>query len=125
MFRSTRRSAARVARSPVAATITTSLGRTLLMMRVSSIAGNLRKRFGAMEETRIMSSVLPSEVVIVAATGDRATRAADLRVDRNIAYADAFALELAMDSANHVLVTADYGFKSVADLVQIEFLPAK
>ncbi|HZP07275.1 MAG TPA: PIN domain-containing protein [Terracidiphilus sp.] len=89
------------------------------------IAGNLRKRFGAMEETRIMSSVLPSEVVIVAATGDRATRAADLRVDRNIAYADAFALELAMDSANHVLVTADYGFKSVADLVQIEFLPAK
>jgi len=32
---------------------------------------------------------------------------------------------LAMDSADHVLVTADYGFKTVADLARIEFLPAK
>jgi hypothetical protein len=32
---------------------------------------------------------------------------------------------MAMESPNRVLVTADYGFKAVADLAQIEFLPAK
>jgi hypothetical protein len=30
-----------------------------------------------------------------------------------------------MDSPDHVLVTADYDFKTVADLARIEFLPAK
>jgi hypothetical protein len=63
--------------------------------------------------------------IIVAATGARAIRAAEVKVDRKISYADAFALELAMDSPEHVLVTADYGFKAVDDLAQIEFLPVK
>jgi hypothetical protein len=36
-------------------------------------------------------------------------------------YADAFALELALDLSKPVLVTADYGFKPVADLATIEF----
>jgi hypothetical protein len=30
-----------------------------------------------------------------------------------------------MESTDHVLVTADYGFRVVADLARIEFLPAK
>jgi ribonuclease VapC len=89
------------------------------------IAGKLRKRFGTSDETRILSGLVPSEATIVSATADRAVHAADLKVDRNIAYADAFALELAMDSPDHVLVTADFGFKAVDDLARIEFLPAK
>ena len=88
------------------------------------IAGKLRKRFGAADEKRILSNLLPSEARIVPASADRAVRAAELKVDRNIAYADSFALELAMDSPDHVLVTADYGFKPVEDLAEIEFLPA-
>jgi predicted nucleic acid-binding protein len=89
------------------------------------VAGNLRKRLGAAQEARILSTLLPSESEITAVSGERAVRAAELRVDRNISYADAFALELAMESTDHVLVTADYGFKTVADLARIEFLPAK
>jgi predicted nucleic acid-binding protein len=89
------------------------------------VAGNLRKRFGAQEEYRILSSLLPSEAEIVPASGERAVRAAELRVDHKMGYADAFAMELAMDSPDHVFVTADYGFKSVDNLTQIEFLPAK
>jgi predicted nucleic acid-binding protein len=89
------------------------------------VAGNMRKRVGAVEEERILNSLLPSEAEIVPATGDRAVRAAALKVDRKIAYADAFALELAMDSPDHVLVTADYGFKTLVDLAKIEFLPGK
>jgi PIN domain nuclease of toxin-antitoxin system len=89
------------------------------------IAGRLRKRFGASDENRILSGLLPSEAKIVPATADRAVRAAALKVDRNLPYADGFAIELAMDSVDHILVTADYGFKTVDDLARIEFLPSK
>lgn len=73
----------------------------------------------------MLNSVLPSEAEIVPATEERAVRAAVLKIDRKIAYADAFALDLAMESPNRVLVTADYGFKNVEDLARIEFLPQK
>jgi predicted nucleic acid-binding protein len=89
------------------------------------IAGNLRKRLGAAHEERILSSILPSEVRIVPGNGERAVHAAELRVDHKLAYADCFALELATDSPDHVLVTADFEFKSVDRVARIEFLPAK
>jgi predicted nucleic acid-binding protein len=88
------------------------------------VAGNLRKRMGASHEKRILSSLLPSETEIVSVSAECAVRAGDLRVDRKIAYADAFAIDLAMKSSDHVLVTADYDFKAVDDLARIEFLPA-
>ena len=89
------------------------------------IAGRLRTRLGASGQSRVLSSLLPSEAEIVSATGDRAVRAAEIRADHGISYADAFAVELALDSPDHVLVTADYGFKPVVDLIKIEFLTAK
>jgi len=98
---------------------------TISALQWGEVAGKLRKRFGQSDEIRLLGSMLPSEATIVSATADRAVHAADLKVDRNIAYADAFALDLAMDSPGHVLVTADYGFKTVDDLARIEFLPAK
>ncbi len=98
---------------------------TISALQRGEIAGKLRKRFGESDEIRLLGSFLPSEATVVSATADRAVHAAALKVDRNIAYADAFAVDLAMDSPGHVLVTADYGFKAVDDLVRIEFLPAK
>jgi PIN domain nuclease of toxin-antitoxin system len=89
------------------------------------VAGNLRKRFGASEEVRILNGLLPSEARVVAASAERAVHAAEIKVGRNIAYADAFAVDLAMDSPGHVLMTADFGFKTVDDLIRVEFLPAK
>lgn len=89
------------------------------------VSGNLRKRLGAAEEMHILSSLLPSEAEVVPASGDRAVRAAALKVDRKIAYADAFAVELTMESADHIFVTADFGFKEVDNLIRIEFLPQK
>jgi len=84
----------------------------LVDVRVSAaqwgeVAGNLRKRMGPSEELRILSSLLPSEVEIVPLSGDRAVRAAGLKIDRKVAYADAIALELATSFQDHVLVTAD------------------
>lgn len=89
------------------------------------VAGNLRKRLGAEHQRRILSSLLPSESQIVPVSDERAVRAAEIKVDRKLAYADAFALELAMSFQDHVLVTADHGFKDVDDLARIEFLPLK
>lgn len=89
------------------------------------IAGRLRKQLGAAKATRVLETLVPLEVDIVAATAERAVQAATLRADRGISYADCFALDLAMDSEVHVLVTADYEFKAAADLASIEFLPAK
>jgi PIN domain nuclease of toxin-antitoxin system len=89
------------------------------------VAGNLGKRLGASHQAHILCNLLPIEVEIVAVNGDRAVHAAEIKVDRKIAYADAFALDLATGSADCILVTADYGFKAVADLARIEFLPAK
>jgi PIN domain nuclease of toxin-antitoxin system len=89
------------------------------------IAGNIRKRFGALLELKAMNRLLATDIEIVPATGDQAIRAAHLKVDRKISYADAFALDLAMQSTEHVLVTADFGFKVVDDLARIEFLPVK
>jgi len=89
------------------------------------IAGELRKRLGASGGTRVLDSLVPLELDVVPASAERAVHAASLRVDHRIPYADAFALDLSMDSPEHVLVTADYDFKDVADLARIEFLPLK
>jgi predicted nucleic acid-binding protein len=100
-------------------------GLSISAVQWGEVAGNLRKRLGAVEERRILSNILPSEAEIIPATGERAVRAAALRVDRGLSYADAFAVELALDSTEHILITADYGFQPAADLIQIEFLPTK
>jgi predicted nucleic acid-binding protein len=89
------------------------------------VAGELRKRLGARDGRRVLESLLPFELDVVSASAGRAVHAAALRVDRKIPYADAFGLDLAMDSADHILVTADYDFKGVADMARIEFLPIK
>jgi predicted nucleic acid-binding protein len=85
----------------------------------------MRKRLGTLEQARVLQRLLDVDLQIVPASAERAVRAAELRIDRKLPYADAFALDLAMDSPDHVLVTADYDFKTVADLARIEFLPAK
>jgi len=89
------------------------------------IAGNLRRRYGAADQRRFLDAALPTELQIEPATAERAMRAAELKVDRKIAYADAFALGLALEKPESVLVTADYGFKAVEELTRIEFLPPK
>jgi PIN domain nuclease of toxin-antitoxin system len=89
------------------------------------IAGCVRKRLGPSGQDQVMEKLSRFQPSIVAATGERAVHAAAIKIDRGLPYADAFALDLAMDSTDHVLVTADYDFKAVDDLAHIEFLPQK
>jgi predicted nucleic acid-binding protein len=80
---------------------------------------------GLGEQGRAMRRLRELQLRVIDATPERAVHAAELKIDRKISYADAFALDLAMQSPQHLLVTADYGFKAVEDLARIEFLPVK
>jgi predicted nucleic acid-binding protein len=97
----------------------------LSALQWGEIAGIQRRRFGVQEQMRVLQSLLQFDLRVIPATAERAVRAAEIKEDRKLAYADAFAIELAMDSPDHLLVTADYDFKEVADLARIEFLPVK
>ena len=89
------------------------------------IAAVLRKRYGAVEQKRNLANLVELQFRVIAVSAERAVRAAAIRVDRKMAFADAFGIELAMDSPEHLLVTSDYDFKKVEDLARIEFLPVK
>jgi len=67
---------------------------------------------------------------IVPASAERAVRASLIKLSliklkRRIPYVDAFGVELAAGSPDHVLVTADYDLKPASKDLKIEFLPAK
>lgn len=89
------------------------------------IASVLLKRHGPLATENALTDLRALDFNLVPATAQRAERAASIKVRMNIPYADAFAIELASDSPNHVLITADFDFKSAERDIRIEFLPAK
>jgi predicted nucleic acid-binding protein len=89
------------------------------------IAAVQRKHLGEQAQDRLLASLMELQLRVISVTAERAERAAAVRVDRKISNADSYAIELAMDSPDHLLVTADYDFKAVTDLARIEFLPVK
>jgi len=89
------------------------------------VAGVTRKMHGRAGVDLAMARLFAFGFEIVPATAQRAVRSALIKFERNIAYADAFGVELASASPEHVLVTADYDLKAAARDVKIEFLPRK
>ena len=89
------------------------------------IAGITCKKRGrkAMEFTLARLSAFGLQVV--PADSVRSIRAALIKNAQDLPYVDAFAVELAADGRDRVLVTADYDFKAAGRHVTIEFLPAK
>jgi predicted nucleic acid-binding protein len=62
---------------------------------------------------------------VAPASAERAVRASLIKLKRKIPYGDAFGVELAADSPDHVLVTADFDLKPASKDIKIEFLPTK
>jgi predicted nucleic acid-binding protein len=62
---------------------------------------------------------------VVPVSAERAVNSAVTKQERKIPYADAFGVDLAGDSGDHVLVTADFEVKPAKQDVRIEFLPLK
>ena len=88
------------------------------------VACVLFKRHGHSRAVHGLARLERLQFDVVAATAERAQRAALIKMQRKISYADAFAVELASDSQNHLLVTADFDFKLVENDIMIEFLPS-
>ncbi|HEY0795918.1 MAG TPA: PIN domain-containing protein [Acidisarcina sp.] len=89
------------------------------------VAGITFKFHGQLATDAVLARLSRFSFEVVPATADRAVRGALIKVKKKIPYADAFGVELASDSRNHVLVTADFDVKSAKSDVQIEFLPIK
>ena len=89
------------------------------------IAAVLLKRHGPSATEAALKDLRTFDFDLIPATPARAERAASIKVRMDLPYADAFAVELASDSPNHVLITSDFDFKSAEQDIRIEFLPAK
>jgi PIN domain nuclease of toxin-antitoxin system len=89
------------------------------------IAGQTCKRHGTRAMDLVLSRLSAFGIRVVSVDGDRAVRAALLKLKTNVPYVDAFGVELSADSPDGVFLTADFDFKAARRDVKIEFLPAK
>ena len=109
----------------LAAHLSRSIEVAMSAIQWGEVARLVRRRRGHGAQQQALIDLGFFQLRIEPVTAARAVRAAQIKEDRKLPYADAFALELAMDLSNSVLVTADFDFKKVSDLVNIEFLPLK
>ncbi len=89
------------------------------------VMGILWKRHGLEAAESTMRDLRSMRFAIVAATAERSQRAAVIRHKLRMPYADAFGVELAGDSPEHIFVTADFDAKPAEKHISIEFLPTK
>lgn len=89
------------------------------------VAGIVCKRHGREKMEDALSRLSAFGFEMVPVTAERAVKSALIKVERKVPYADAFGVDLAGDSPDHVLVTADFDVKAAENDVRIEFLPAK
>lgn len=89
------------------------------------VAGITCKAHGKPAMEMLLGRLSAFGLQVIAADGERAVRAALIKLKRDLPYVDAFGVELAGDSAEHVFVTADFDFKAVGRDVRVEFLAAK
>ncbi len=89
------------------------------------MAGIICKRHGTQGMELALSRLSALGLQIVPVDGDRAVRAALIKLKRTIPYVDAFGVELAAESQDRIFVTADFDFKPANRDCKIEFLPAK
>jgi PIN domain nuclease of toxin-antitoxin system len=94
------------------------------------VAGITCKLHGRGAMDLVLSRLSAFGLPIMAADADQAVRASLIKLKliklkRQIPYVDAFGIDLASGSRDHVFVTADFDFKPASRDVTIEFLPAK
>ena len=94
------------------------------------VAGITCKLHGRPAMDLVLSRLSAFGLPVIAADADRAVRSSLIKLrliklKREIPNVDAFGIELASGSRDHVFVTADFDFKPASRDVTIEFLPAK
>ncbi len=89
------------------------------------IGGVVAKVHGNQAMELVLSRLASFGLEVVPATAGRSVRAALTKLKTKIPYANAFGAELAMESPDRILVTADFDLKPAARDVKIEFFPRK
>jgi len=89
------------------------------------VIGVSHRRGGPSLVEAIASQLSELAIKVVPVDLTRAARTAIIHVSRKIPFADSFAVELAQDSREHLLITADFDFKPAERDIAIEFLPKK
>ena len=83
------------------------------------------KRGGESLAARAAERLQDLRVEVVSADAARSAKSAIIHTVHKIPYADSFAVELATDSVEYRLITADFDFIPAEQLISIEFLPKK
>lgn len=89
------------------------------------VVGVILKRHGPDRLEDAVSRIRGLAIEIVPVSEQNAEQTALIRFKYKIPYADAFGVELAAKSPDHILVTADFDVKPAAQDIAIEFLPIK
>lgn len=89
------------------------------------VIGVVCKLHGKQKAEMVLSRLLSFGFELVPATPERAVSSALIKCQNKIPYAGAFGVDLAGESPDHVLVTADFDVKPAEKDVHIEFLPKK
>ncbi len=89
------------------------------------IAGVTCKFHGRSTMDQVLARLEAFGFEIVPVNPERAVRASLIKLNRKIPYVDAFGVELAAESSDRILVTADFDLKPAIKDVKVEFLPRK
>jgi predicted nucleic acid-binding protein len=89
------------------------------------IASVTWKRHGIETVEKVFFRLFAFGFEVIPATAERAVQSGLIKAQKKIPYADAFGVELASDSPDHVLLTADFDVEPAKHDINIEFLPAK
>ena len=87
------------------------------------VVARIDKAEGRASAEALAATLIYYGLEIISANRSRAERAALLRRDWDIGYADAFCVELALYDSQTSVITADFGFRKTESLVKTEFLP--
>ncbi len=97
----------------------------VLALHWGEIAGHVYRNYGTDQLSQALSNLEGFQLEIISVTAERAVRAALIKEDTKVPYIDAFGVEFAATSPDHIFVTADFDLKGAAHKGKIEFLPVK
>ncbi len=89
------------------------------------VAGITCKHHGNEMVNKVLSRLTAFGFQVIPATAERAVSSGLIKARKKIPYADAFGVDLAGDSTDYVLLTADFDVEPAKKDVHIEFLPTK
>ncbi len=93
----------------------------LHIMNFAEIIYLVKKRFGEAEKMRVIATVHQLDFEIVSASDETVYQAAELKGTYPLSFGDSFALAAALQR-RAILVTGDPEFRSVGNLVKIQWI---